>query len=229
MFIHIPNVLTPEQLAQARQLLEKAEWVDGRITAGAQAAQVKNNVELKKGQPAEKEVGALIKTALDSHKLFGITALPNKISPPMFNRYMGGQSYGMHVDNVFRQAPDGSGLMARMRADLSGTLFLGDPSEYEGGELVIGDGLGVQKVKLPAGHLALYPTTSLHEVQAVTKGARLASFFWVQSLVRGGGKRAILLDLDLAIQKLYQDNPHHPSLDEFLGVYHNLLRRWSED
>jgi PKHD-type hydroxylase len=147
----------------------------------------------------------------------------------MFNRYAGGQSYGMHVDNVFRQAPDASGLMARMRADLSGTLFLGDPSEYEGGELVIGDGLGVQKVKLPAGHLALYPTTSLHEVQTVTKGIRLASFFWVQSLVRDGGKRAVLLDLDLAIQKLYQSDPHHPSLDEFLGVYHNLLRRWSED
>lgn len=229
MFLHIPNVLTSEQAQQARKLLEKAEWVDGRLTAGAQAALAKNNMELKKGQPAEAELAALVRKALDENKLFSIAALPDKISPPMFNRYQGGQAYGMHVDNVFRQVPDDSGKPVRLRGDLSATLFLSEPSEYDGGELVIGEALGVQNIKLPAGHLALYPTTSLHEVKAVTRGARLASFFWVESLVRDGGKRAILLDLDLAIQKLYRENPKHPSLDEFLGVYHNLLRRWSED
>ncbi len=228
MIFKIPDILTPQQVAQIREKLEKAEWVDGRLTAGPQAAMVKNNMELKKGQPAELEAGAMIWSALDQNKAFHFTALAFKVSPPLFNRYQGGQSYGGHVDNAIRSAPDPSGRMLRMRSDLSATLFLSNPEDYDGGELVVEDTYGDHSIKLPVGHLALYPAGSLHEVKPVTRGARLAAFFWIQSMVRDEGKRALLVELEMAFQALHRDYPQHPSLPRLTAVYNNLLRRWAE-
>lgn len=223
MLFKIPDVLKPEQVAHIRKLFEKAQWVDGRLSAGSLAARVKSNQELQKGQPAELEAGAMVKKALEENLFFSMAALPHKISPALFNRYENSQSYGMHVDNALRQA-DGH----RMRGDLSATLFLSDPNEYDGGELCMEHPLGLEQAKLPAGHMILYPANTLHEVKPVTRGVRLAAFFWIQSTVKEEEKRNILLDLDLSVRRLFKDHPDHPSAVQLLGVYNNLLRIWAE-
>jgi PKHD-type hydroxylase len=228
VLFHIPEVLKPDQAAQLREKLEKAEWVDGRLTAGQQAALVKNNRELKKGQPVEEEAGVVVRSALEQSKLFNIAALPRQISRPLFNRYEGGQAYGPHVDNALRQTMDVSGQQRPMRSDLSATLFLSDPASYDGGELVVEDTYGSHSVKLPAGHLVLYPASSLHEVKPVTRGARVGAFLWIQSLVRDEGERTLLVELEVAVQALHRDHPGHPSLPQLTGIYNNLLRGWAE-
>jgi PKHD-type hydroxylase len=167
----------------------------------------------------------MILTALGQNALFVSAALPMKVFPPLFNRYQGGQSFGTHVDNAIRQI---TGTPHRIRTDLSATLFLAGPEEYEGGELVIEDTYGVHNVKLPAGHMVLYPATSLHHVRPVTQGARIASFFWIQSMVRDDGERTLLFDLDMNIQRINADLPDHPSAVQLTGIYHNLLRRWAD-
>jgi PKHD-type hydroxylase len=225
MLLHIPDILTVEQVAQCRQKLEQADWVDGRVTAGHQSARAKDNMQLPEDHPAARELGALILAALEANPLFMAAALPLKVFPPLFNRYQGGQSFGTHVDNAVRQV---TGTPHRVRTDLSATLFLASPEEYDGGELSVEDTYGLHNVKLPAGHLILYPATSLHHVRPVTRGARLASFFWIQSMVRDDGQRTLLFDLDMAIQRISGEAPDHPSVIQFTGVYHNLLRRWAD-
>jgi PKHD-type hydroxylase len=225
VLLPIPDVLTPEQVAQARKVLDEAEWIDGRVTAGHQSARTKNNLQLPEDHPAARQVGTMILEALSKSPLFISAALPLRVFPPLFNRYQGGQAFGTHVDNAIRQIGTSG---HSIRTDLSATLFLSQPDEYEGGDLVIEDTYGVQNVKLPAGHLVLYPSTSLHHVRPVTKGARVASFFWIQSIIRDDGERSLLFDLDVSIQRINEDNPNHPSAIQLTGVYHNLLRRWAE-
>ena len=225
MLIQIPGVLSAEQVAHARRLLDEAEWVDGKVTAGHQSARAKNNMQLPESHPVGRQLGDVIVGALQRQPLFMTAALPLHVFPPLFNRYAGGQSFGSHVDNAIRQVP---GTTHRLRTDLSCTLFLSEPAEYDGGELMIEDVYGVHSVKLPAGHLVLYPSTSLHHVTPVTQGERIASFFWIQSLVRDDGQRTLLFDMDSAIQRLAADSPDHPSTVQLTGVYHNLLRQWSE-
>jgi PKHD-type hydroxylase len=222
MLIQIPDVLSPEQVAQARQMLNAAEWIDGRVTAGHQSARVKDNVQLPEDHPAARQLGEIILSSLQRNSLFIAAALPLRVFPPLFNRYEGGQSFGNHVDNAIRQATTG----LRIRTDLSATLFLSAPEEYDGGELVIEDTYGVHRVKLPAGHMVLYPASSLHHVLPVTRGARIASFFWIQSMVRDDGERTLLFDLDTAIQRLTAERPDHVAI-QLTAVYHNLLRRWA--
>lgn len=231
MLLHVPNVLTAEQVAECRRQLDAANWIDGRITAGHQSAKAKDNAQLPEDSPVARQLGQMIVTALERNPLFLAGALPLKIFPPLFNRYTGGQSFGNHVDNAIRQvrASQGDGQTKQwVRTDLSATLFLAAPSEYDGGELMIDDTYGSHSVKLPAGDLVLYPSTSLHRVQPVTRGARIASFFWIQSMVRDDGQRTLLFDLDLAIQRLGADAAGHPALVQLTGVYHNLLRRWAD-
>ncbi len=225
MLLHIPEVLTAEQVRHARGLLDAADWIDGRVTAGYQSARVKDNLQLPQDHPAAREIGDLILTALQRHPLFMSAALPLRVFPPLFNRYEGGQSFGSHVDNAIRQV---AGTNLRLRTDLSATVFLADPSEYDGGELLVEDTYGVHPVKLPAGHMVLYPATSLHHVRPVTRGARIASFFWIQSMVKDDGERALLFDLDAAIQSVSTDVPAHPAAVQLTSVYHNLLRRWAD-
>jgi PKHD-type hydroxylase len=225
MIITIPNVLAAEQVHEARAMLDAAEWVDGRITAGHQSARAKDNQQLPEDSPAARQIGNLILAALERNPRFVSAALPLKVFPPLFNRYAGGQSFGLHVDNAVRMV---RGTPLRVRTDLSATLFLAEPSEYEGGELVIEDTYGAHAVKLPAGGMVLYPASSLHKVNAVTRGARVASFFWIQSMVREDAQRALLFDMDAAIQRMAQDRADHPSVVQLTGVYHNLLRMWAE-
>ncbi|HEX9985453.1 MAG TPA: Fe2+-dependent dioxygenase [Thermoanaerobaculia bacterium] len=225
MLLSVPNVLTPDQVTRARELLDAAEWVDGRVTAGHQSARAKDNQQVPESHPAARQAGETIVAALARNPLFRSAALPLHVFPPLFNRYSGGQSFGSHVDNAVRQV---TGTAHQLRTDLSATLFLSRPEEYEGGELVVEDTYGVQQVKLAAGDMVLYPATSLHHVRPVTRGARVASFFWIQSMVRDDGQRTLLFDLDLAIQRLGGDAPDHPSVVQLTGVYHNLLRRWAE-
>ena len=225
MLLQVPDVLTIEQVAHARRLLDASNWVDGRVTAGQQSAKVKDNQQLPEGHPVAQELGDLILTALQGNGLFVSAALPLRVFPPLFNRYQGGHSFGNHVDNAIRQL---AGTPLRIRTDLSATLFLGQPDEYEGGELVVEDTYGVHSVKLPAGHMILYPSTSLHHVRPVTAGARVASFFWIQSMVRDDATRAMLFDLDTAIQRLSVDMADHPSIVQLTSLYHNLLRRWAD-
>lgn len=225
MLLHVPNVLTAEQVAECRRQLDAADWVDGRVTAGHQSAKAKDNAQLPEDSPVARQLGQLILSALERHPLFVAGALPLKIFPPLFNRYASGQSFGNHVDNAMRKVRS---TQDWVRTDISATLFLAQPSEYDGGELMIDDTFGSHAVKLPAGDLVLYPATSLHRVQPVTRGARIASFFWIQSMVRADGERTLLFDLDLAIQRLGSDVPDHPALVQLTGVYHNLLRRWAD-
>jgi len=225
VLLAIPDVLTSEQVKQARQTLEEAEWVDGRVTAGHQSARAKDNMQVPEDHPAARQVGEVILHALGQNALFISAALPSRVFPPLFNRYQGGQSFGTHVDNAIRQV---TGTAHRIRTDLSATLFLSSPEEYDGGELMIEDTYGTHSVKLPAGHMVLYPATSLHHVRPVTRGARICSFFWIQSMIREDSQRALLFDLDLAIQRLNRDLPQHPSAVQLTGVYHNLLRQWAE-
>jgi len=233
MLISIPNVLTTEQVATARKLLDEAEWVDGKVTAGHQSARAKENSQVPEGHPIAQHLGEQIASALSQNPLFVSAALPLRIFPPLFNRYAGGQNFGTHVDNSIRQI---TGTPHRIRTDLSATLFLSSPDEYDGGELCIEDTYGVQSVKLPAGDLVLYPSTSLHHVTPVTRGARVSSFFWIQSMVRQDSQRSLLFDLDIAIQRLAGDNAENAesrsaverSTVQLTGVYHNLLRQWAE-
>ena len=225
MLIEVPQVLTAEQVAHARRLLDAADWVDGKVTAGVQSARVKENEQLPEGHPVAQQLGDVIITALQSNGLFVSAALPLRVFPPLFNRYQGGHSFGNHVDNAIRQI---TGTSLRIRTDLSATLFLAQPDEYDGGELVVEDTYGVHSVKLPAGHMILYPSSSLHHVRPVTRGARVASFFWIQSMVRDDATRTLLFDLDTAIQRLTADHADHPSVVQLTSVYHNLVRRWAE-
>jgi PKHD-type hydroxylase len=225
MLLAIPNVLSGAQVAQGRQILDQAEWVDGRVTAGIQSARTKDNMQLPENSPGARQLGDMVLEALGKNALFISAALPRHVFPPLFNRYTGGQSFGTHVDNAIRQV---TGTGNRIRTDLSATLFFAAPEEYDGGELVVEDTFGTHEVKLQAGHMILYPSTSLHHVRPVTRGARVASFFWIQSMIRDDGQRTLLFDMDTAIQRLNADHPEHPSATQLTGVYHNLLRQWAE-
>jgi PKHD-type hydroxylase len=225
MLLHIDSVLSPEEAATCRAALEEAQWVDGRLTAGYQSARAKHNLQMPEDHPLARELSERIVLVLEKNPLFMGAALPLKVFPPLFNRYEGGQSFGTHVDNAIRQV---RGTGHRVRTDLSATLFLTDPADYDGGELVVEDTYGTQVVKLPAGHLVLYPATSLHHVRPVTRGARISSFFWIQSMIRDDSQRTILFDLDMAIQRLAGDAPDHPSAVQLTGIYHNLVRMWAE-
>ncbi len=225
MLLQIPEVLTTEEVRDSRRALDAAEWIDGRVTAGHQSARAKDNEQVPENHPAARRVGDAIVAALARNPLFRSAALPLHVFPPLFNRYSGGQSFGSHVDNAVRQV---AGTAHQLRTDLSATLFLSQPDEYDGGELVIEDTFGVQSVKLAAGSMILYPASSLHHVRPVTRGARVSSFFWIQSMVRDDGERTLLFDLDLAIQRLAGEHDGHPSVLQLTGVYHNLLRRWAD-
>ncbi|WP_118178406.1 Fe2+-dependent dioxygenase [Paraburkholderia phosphatilytica] len=226
MILPIPDILTAEQVRLIRARLDNAgdAWVDGRATAGWQGAPVKRNQQIAEHSPIARELGDVIVGAIERHPLFISAVLPNQVYPPLFNRYEGGMTFGSHVDGAVRVLPNG----VKLRTDVSATLFLSEPDEYDGGELVIEDTYGVQQVKLPAGHLIVYPATSLHQVTPVTRGARVASFFWVQSLVRSDTQRALLFDMDTAIQRLNATHADDQARRSLVGCYHNLLRLWSE-
>ncbi|RKH57027.1 Fe2+-dependent dioxygenase [Corallococcus aberystwythensis] len=225
MMVHIPQVLTPEQVAHCRAVFQKAAWEDGRTTAGKQSAQVKKNLQLPEGSPAARELGDLVLAGLEKSPLFISAVLPQRVFPPLFNRYEPGMDFGSHVDNAIRPL---LGTSQRIRTDVSATLFLSDPDSYDGGELVVEDTYGNHAAKLPAGDLIVYPSTSLHHVTPVTRGVRLASFFWVQSMVRDAGQRSLLFDMDTSIMQLTREVPKSPALVMLTGVYHNLLRQWAE-
>lgn len=225
MLFQIPGILSKEQVAEIRALLDRTEWVDGRVTAGHQSAQAKFNQQLPQGSEAARRAGALVVQQLYANPLFISAVLPHRIFPPLFNRYGEGMKFDSHVDNAVRRVP-ASG--ENVRTDVSCTLFLAEPADYAGGELLIEDAYGLQEVKLPAGDLVVYPASSLHRVTPVTRGQRVASFFWVQSLVRDDGDRALLFDLDRNIQRLTLDQARHPSVLMLTNCYHNLLRRWAE-
>jgi PKHD-type hydroxylase len=226
MLLHVPDVLTAEELAQARLWLKEAAWVDGRITAGTQSAVVKSNRQLPEQAEQLPALRALVLEALNRNPLFFAAALPLRILPPFFNRYAGEANfYGAHVDGAMRMRPDGSGYV---RADISATLFLSEPGEYEGGELLIEDTYGSQRVKLAAGSLVLYPSTSVHQVTPVIRGERLASFMFIQSMVRDPQKRRLLYDMDMALLELRQGMGETDAVVRLTGTYHNLLRQWAE-
>jgi PKHD-type hydroxylase len=226
MILSIPNVLSPEDAAAMRHRLDVSDaWVDGRATAGYQGAPVKRNQQIAQEAPIALELGDVIIGALERHPLFISSVLPNRVYPPLFNRYEGGMHFGSHVDGAIRLVP---GHGTRVRTDVSITLFLTPPEDYDGGELVIEDTYGVQEVKLPAGHAIVYPATSLHEVRPVTRGMRVSSFFWAQSLVRDDTRRSLLFDMDNAIQRLNAQNADDAARRTLVGCYHNLLRLWSE-
>ncbi len=225
MLLTIPQVLTPEQVRHCREQLAAASWVDGRATAGHQGAQVKKNRQLPEGSPTTAALGDLILEALERHPLFISATLPARVYPPLFNCYEGGEHFGEHVDNAVRLLP-GTGL--KIRTDISATLFLAEPAEYEGGELQVEDTYGTHSVKLAAGDLVIYPATSLHRVTPVTRGARLASFFWIQSMIRDAAQRTLLFDMDSSIQRLTATEGDPAALVRLTGCYHNLLRMWGE-
>jgi PKHD-type hydroxylase len=225
MITQVPNVLNPEQIARCRDVMQRASWIDGRVTAGHQSALAKNNRQLPENSPEARELGNMIITAPERSPLFITAALPLRVFPPLFNRYEGGESFGAHLDNSIRQIP---GTPFRIRTDISATLFLSAPEEYDGGELVIDDVYGTHAAKLSAGDMVVYPASSLHHVNPVTHGVRLASFFWVQSMLRDDGQRTLLFDLDMAINKVNQKLPNHGAVVELTNCYHNLLRRFAE-
>ena len=225
MMIRIADVLSPEQVAQCRRALEQAEWADGRATAGHLAVRIKNNLQLPLDHPLAQQMGDSILNILGKTPAFIAAALPMRILPPRFNRYEGGGDYGNHIDNAIFAVP---GTPFRVRTDVSSTLFFSDPDEYEGGELIVEDSYGEQRAKLPAGHMVVYPGTSLHRVTPVTAGTRYAAFFWTQSLVRHDHQRALLYQLDQSIQSLTASGADHAELSRLSGIYHNLLREWSE-
>jgi PKHD-type hydroxylase len=225
MLLHVPDVLTTDEVAQFRATLEGVDWADGRVTAGAQAARVKNNRQLTEDHPVARQLGEIILKKLAGNALFTSATLPLKVFPPLFNRYESGGNFGMHIDTAVRFT---SLPPHRVRTDVSATLFLSAPEDYDGGELIVDDTYGMHKAKLPAGHLLLYPASSVHEVSPVTRGARIAAFFWVQSMVREDARRALLFEMDNAIQRLNRDVPSHASVVQLTGVYHNLLRSWAE-
>ena len=224
MMLHIPGVLSREQVAAMRARLDTSDWIDGRATVGAQGAQVKQNRQLPENSPLALELGRTVLAALADNPLFFSAALPLRTIAPLFNSYAGGEHYGAHVDGSMRRMADGQWL----RTDVSSTLFLSDPDDYDGGELIVTDAYGEHEVKLPAGDLILYPSTSIHRVEPVTRGARVCAFFWTQSMVRDDMRRAMLLELDQNIQSLRARLGDCPELVGLTGHYHNLLRQWSE-
>jgi len=224
MLLHIPDVLSREQVMQMRAMLDAADWTDGRETVGTQGAQVKRNQQLPDASPLRQQLGEVVLAALARNPLYHAAALPLRTLSPRFNRYQGGGQYGFHVDGaVMALSSD-----AQLRSDVSCTLFLSEPDEYDGGELIVNDTYGEHEVKLPAGDLIVYPSSSLHRVTPVTRGARMASFFWVQSLIRDDSRRRLLFELDASIQRLTQTGADAASLLQLTGVYHNLLRQWAE-
>lgn len=226
MLLQIPQVLTPDELRKAREILTKAPWVLGQVTAGRQAALVKDNEQLAQQGEHAQALRALILPALDRNTLFFSAALPRRIVPPLFNRYGGEHArYGSHVDNAIRVNNE---IGQRVRTDISATLFLADPDEYEGGDLVIEDTFGEKRVKLAAGDMIIYPGTSVHRVEPVTRGHRLASFFWVESMVRSDEQRRLLYDMDMNLMRLREQHDHDESLVGLTGTYHNLLRMWAD-
>jgi len=227
VLVRVPNILTPEQVQHCREVMARTEWVDGRITAGHQSAQVKRNLQLPEGTPEARELGDIVLAALNRNPLFVSAVLPRTIFPPLFNRYDadGEMNFGSHVDNAIRIIP-GTGM--RVRTDVSSTLFLSSPEEYDGGELVIEDTYGAHSVKLPAGDMIVYPGTSVHHVTKVTRGSRVASFFWTESLISDVSRRAMMFDLDMSIIRLNADHPEHPTVVSLTSLYHNLLRQWAQ-
>ena len=225
MLLHIPGLFTRDEVLRIREALETTDWADGKITAGYQSAKAKHNLQLPEAHPLAKEIGTAMIERLWNNPRFMSAALPHKVFPPLVNCYREGGSFGFHIDNAVRQ-PRGS--IERVRTDLSSTLFFSDPEDYDGGELEIQDTYGLQQVKLAAGDMVLYPGTSLHKVNPVTRGARYAAFFWTQSMIREDSQRTLLFEMDNAIQQLSADVPDHPSLIQLTGTYHNLLRRWAE-
>jgi PKHD-type hydroxylase len=224
MLLHIPGVLDARQLVSMRQALDAATWIDGRETVGAQGARVKRNRQLPDASPLRQQLGADVLAALARHPLYHAAVLPMRTLPPRFNRYEDGGHYGLHIDGSVMAMPDG----AQVRSDVSCTLFLSDPDACEGGELVVVDTYGEHEIKLPAGDAIIYPSSSLHRVAPVTRGTRLAAFFWVQSLVRDDGQRRLLFELDASIQRLGATGADADAVLQLTGIYHNLLRRWAE-
>jgi len=225
MLLQIPQVLALEQVGQIRARIDGASWLDGNATSGHQSAQAKYNEQLPEDAPVARELGEAIVAALGRNQLFFSAALPRRVFPPLFNRYVGGMNFGNHVDGAIRgHAPTGQ----RIRTDLSATLFLTAPEDYDGGELVVEDTFGTHSVKLPAGDMVIYPASSLHRVTPVTRGARVSSFFWIESMVRDDARRTLLFDMDMAILRIARDHPGHPSLVSLTGCYHNLLRMWAD-
>lgn len=224
MLLHIPQILNAEEVAEFRRRLDAADWTDGRETVGPQGAKVKRNEQLPDNSPLRAQLGQAVLAALKRNPLFFAATLPRKILPPRFNRYAGGGEYGFHIDGAVMSIGEGEHL----RSDVSCTLFLNDHADYEGGRLVISDTYGEHAVAMAAGDAIIYPSSSLHRVEPVTRGARLASFFWIQSLVRDDSQRRMLFELDTSIQKLTQDGADQDAILQLTGVYHNLLRLWSE-
>jgi PKHD-type hydroxylase len=226
MLLSIPDVLTKTQVAECRKLMDQAEWLDGNVTSGFQSALAKNNMQLPEDSATARQIGEFIQDALGVIPLFISAALPLKVFPPLFNRYEAGQAFGVHVDNAIRQL---RGARFRIRSDLSATLFLSEPEDYDGGVLTIEHTFGEQEVKLPAGSMILYPSSSLHHVTPVTRGVRISSFFWIQSMVRDDAQRTLLFQLDTAIQKITAERGgRDPEVISLTGVYHNLLRMWAD-
>ena len=226
MLIAIPDVLDVAGVARVRGLIDAGAWVDGNVTSGPQSALAKRNEQLPEDSAAAREAGGLVLDALGASPLFVAAALPLKVFPPLFNRYAGGQAFGLHIDNAIRMK---RGTDFRIRSDLSATLFLDDPASYDGGELIIEDQFGPQTVKLPAGNMILYPASSLHRVTPVTRGVRTASFFWIQSMVRDDAARRTLFELDQAVQEVAASHGQgDATVVKLTGVYHNLLRRWAD-
>jgi PKHD-type hydroxylase len=225
MLLIIPGVLSAAQVADFRQALGNIEWIDGKATAGYLSSRAKNNQQVPEGHPVGRRLGNIILEELDKNESFIGAALPMRVLPPLFNRYTEGRSYGGHIDGAVRPI---AGTPFRVRTDLSATLFLADPSEYDGGELVIGEGHDEKSVKLPAGDMVLYSGGTVHRVVPVTRGARLAAFFWVQSMVRDETRSAILFDFDNALQQLGRAGADHDACVRLAGVYHNLLRQWAD-
>ena len=225
MLLRIPKLLTADQVSECVSALSTADWTDGKDTAGYLSRRVKDNEQLPENHSLARRLGEMILDTLDKNQLFISGALPLKVVPPLFNRYTGGGSYGGHIDGAIRPV---FGTSHRVRTDISATIFLSQPDAYDGGELVIEQGSGMQRIKLPAGDMILYPGTTVHRVEPVTRGARIASFFWVQSMVREDAKREILFELDTSLQQLGRDTPGHESVVRLAGVYHNLLRLWAD-
>jgi PKHD-type hydroxylase len=224
MLLHIPEVFTKAEVAALRATLDAGPWVDGNVTSGHQSVTAKVNQQLREASDEAREVSGLIQQALNANPMFVSAALPHTIFPPLFNRYQGGEHFGVHVDNAIRQRAG-----VRIRSDLSCTLFLSEPDDYDGGELIIEEMYGPQSVKLPAGDLVLYPSKSLHRVTPVTRGARVSSFMWLQSLIRDDADRETLFRLDVAIQRVNAEKgPKDAAVLELTAVYHNLMRRWAE-
>ncbi len=226
MLLHLASVLGKTEVAQARECIDRAPWVDGNVTSGAQSALAKRNLQLPEDAPEAREIGQRILDALGRHPQFMSAALPLKVFPPLFNRYEGGQAFGNHIDNAVRQL---RGTDFRLRTDLSATLFLSEPADYDGGELLIEDTFGAQRIKLAAGDMVLYPASSLHRVTPVTRGARVSAFFWIQSMVRSDADRATLYQLDQTVQALAAERGQaDAAVIALTGIYHNLVRRWAE-